>query len=233
MKIRAMFHKKNYLKYISQLDLVRLFQRSFNRADMPIRYSEGFNPHPKFSIANPLSIGIESEVEYIDVELIDDVILEDFIISMNKVLPEDVQIIKAEILEELKSNKLSIDWAFYEIKFLSDNTVDDEIIKERLKTWLENTEVYITKIGNKGKNKVEKKVNIIPLIANANIMNKDNDFHVINSLLKAGENGNLRPFDFIEAFKRDSQLPIDLDSLAIKRIGQFITVDGEICSPMN
>ena len=90
MIIRALFTKKNYLRYISHLDLVRLFHRTFNRSQLQIKYSEGFNPHPKFSIANPLSLGIESEGEYIDIELENDIKIDEFIDRMNKALPQDI-----------------------------------------------------------------------------------------------------------------------------------------------
>ena len=69
----------NYLKYISHLDLMRLFERTFNRIDAPIEYSQGFNPKPKISIASPLSLGIESEEEWMDIELLEKVDQEEFI----------------------------------------------------------------------------------------------------------------------------------------------------------
>lgn len=232
MKIRAVFNKRNYLKYLSHLDLVRLFQRSFNRAQIPVRYSEGFNPHPRFSIANPLSLGIESEEEYIDVELVNDIRAEDFKKSLNEALPEDIQIISAMTLDEGKSNKLSISWAYYEIKFLIDEAVEDDKIKESLEEWLSRAEIFITRMGKKGRKKVPKQVDIIPLIGNVVMKDRNNEFHTITAFLKVGENGNLKPVDFMEAFKRDSQLAIDMDSLEIKRIGQFSEKDGQIYSPL-
>ena len=57
------------MKFISHLDLMRLWQRAFIRAGVPLAYSEGFNPHPRISLAAPLALGITSEAELMDVVL--------------------------------------------------------------------------------------------------------------------------------------------------------------------
>lgn len=100
MILRVRFNKKNYLRYIGHLDLMKLFQRNFSRVGIPIKYSEGFNPKPRLSIANPLSLGIESEEEYMDVDLEDKISVEEFIKKMNSALPKDVQIIDGKYLEK-------------------------------------------------------------------------------------------------------------------------------------
>ena len=61
VKYRLQFSKEGETKYVSHLDLVRLFTRAFKRAELPLAYSEGFNPHPKMSIGLPLSVGVTSE----------------------------------------------------------------------------------------------------------------------------------------------------------------------------
>ena len=58
------FEKKGLIRYISHLDLTRAFHRAFSRAEIPLRFSEGFSPHPKFAFALPLSVGVESECEW-------------------------------------------------------------------------------------------------------------------------------------------------------------------------
>ena len=63
------FEKKGPLRFISHLDLTRLFHRAFLRGGIPLKYSEGFSPHPKFSLALPLSVGTESECEWACVTL--------------------------------------------------------------------------------------------------------------------------------------------------------------------
>jgi radical SAM-linked protein len=215
------------------LDLVRLFHRSFNRSQVPIKYSEGFNPHPKFSIANPLSLGIESEGEYIDVELAKDIKIEDFISRTNKALPEDIQIIKAVEINNEQSISAIIDWAYYEIKFILNKENNIEDLSKDIEKWIKSDEVLITRLKKKGRNKVQIEVNIIPSIGNVVVKDKDeNDFIVINTLLKTGENGNLKPMDFIEAMNRDLSLDMDLESVMIKRLALYAEENGNIYNPL-
>lgn len=66
---RILFEKKGNAVWISHLDLMRVFQRAFKRAKMPLKHSQGFNPRPSVSIALPLSVGVESQCELLDFEL--------------------------------------------------------------------------------------------------------------------------------------------------------------------
>ena len=65
-KLRLLFEKTGRAAYISHLDLMRTMQRAFLRAELPLKYSEGFNPHPQISIALPLSVGTASLCELMD-----------------------------------------------------------------------------------------------------------------------------------------------------------------------
>jgi len=66
---RALFEKNGNAIYLSHLDLMRLFQRAFKRADLPLTHTKGFNPRPSVSIALPLSLGVESHCELLDFDL--------------------------------------------------------------------------------------------------------------------------------------------------------------------
>ena len=66
---RALFEKVGNARYISHLDLMRVFQRAFKRAGLPLTHTQGFNPRPSVSIALPLSLGVESWCELLDFEL--------------------------------------------------------------------------------------------------------------------------------------------------------------------
>lgn len=233
MIIRAVFTKKNYLRYISHLDLVRLFHRTFNRCEIPIKHSEGFNPHPKFSIANPLSLGIESDGEFIDIDLDDEMPIDEFILKMNNALPKDVQIIKAVYLKKDVSVSSIISWAFYEMKFVMNKGLLLEDFTNKIEKWLESDEILITRYRKKGKNKVLKEENIRPSIANIIAKGIDSEgFMEIQALLKTGEEGNLRPLDFIEALNRDLDLNIDMDLVYLNRLALYAEDSGNIYSPL-
>ncbi len=66
-RLRVKFSRGEEVKFISHLDIIRLWQRAFRRADIPLAYSEGFNPHPKISLAAPLPLGVTSEAELMDI----------------------------------------------------------------------------------------------------------------------------------------------------------------------
>ena len=66
---RLIFEKKGRSVWISHLDLMRLFQRAFKRAELPLKHTQGFNPRPSVSIALPLSVGVESRCELLEFEI--------------------------------------------------------------------------------------------------------------------------------------------------------------------
>lgn len=67
--IRLLFEKTGTAVWMSHLDLMRVFQRAFKRAGLPLTHTKGFNPRPSVSIALPLSVGVESKCELLDFDL--------------------------------------------------------------------------------------------------------------------------------------------------------------------
>ncbi len=88
---RFRFAKRGRAAYLSHLDVMRTFQRAFIRAGIRIRHSEGFNPHPKMSIALPLQLGCESICELMDASVLDGP--EDMVSALNCVLPEGIEVL--------------------------------------------------------------------------------------------------------------------------------------------
>lgn len=84
------------MKYISHLDLMRLFNRALRRADLKLKMTEGFNPHPKLSIKRALKLGLESESEEATIVLNEVVAPEDFLGRLQKQLPEGIEIKNVE-----------------------------------------------------------------------------------------------------------------------------------------
>jgi radical SAM-linked protein len=68
MKKRVYFDKYGEMKFISHLDLLRFFERLFNKVEIPVKYSEGFHPRPKMSFGSPISLGTEAYNEIMDFE---------------------------------------------------------------------------------------------------------------------------------------------------------------------
>ena len=91
-KIEFIFAKRKLMKYISHLDLMRLFMRALRRAEIPIKMTEGFNPHPKLSIKRALKLGLESEHEEATVVLKEQIIPEEFKEKLQGQLPQGIEI---------------------------------------------------------------------------------------------------------------------------------------------
>lgn len=231
MILRVRFNKKNYLRYIGHLDLMKLFQRNFSRVGIPIKYSEGFNPKPKLSIANPLSLGIESEEEYMDVDLEDKISVEDFIEKMNNALPKDVQIIDGKYLEKGDSISSLIEWAVYEIRFNILNSIDKNNFEEIIEKWILREAILITRFRKKGRNRIEQEENIKGFIKEIKLKEIQNNSINIEVTIKSGDNGNLRPLDFMEALNRDNNLNMDIDSIMMKRLAMYAEKDGKLYKP--
>lgn len=68
-RLRVRFGRGDEVKYISHLDLMRFWERAIRRSGLSLAYTEGFNPHPRISLAAPLSVGVTSEAELMDVFL--------------------------------------------------------------------------------------------------------------------------------------------------------------------
>ena len=90
MADRLLFSKTGRAKYISHLDLMRTFQRAFARAKIPIKHTEGFNPHPFVSIALPLSVGYSSQCEILEFGLMEGTGREEVPGRLTAAMPEGI-----------------------------------------------------------------------------------------------------------------------------------------------
>lgn len=95
---RIIFAKKGNMKYISHLDLVRLFQRATRRADIPVALSKGFSPRPKIRFKRALKLGVESEAEEAIFQLTSSLSLDDFKNRLQRQLPEGISIKHVEVI---------------------------------------------------------------------------------------------------------------------------------------
>ncbi|MCX5710135.1 MAG: TIGR03936 family radical SAM-associated protein [Candidatus Omnitrophica bacterium] len=91
-KIDFAFSKTGWMKYISHLDLMRLFVRAMRRADLPLKNTEGFSPHPKFSLKRALKLGLESDLEEGSILLKVPVSPQDFKNRLQAQLPEGIRL---------------------------------------------------------------------------------------------------------------------------------------------
>lgn len=95
-KLRVIFSKTGDMRFISHLDLMRLFQRAVRRGGLPVTMSKGFSPHLKISVTRALKLGVESRVEEAVFQMDKDIKPDLFVSGMNSQMPEGVRISSAE-----------------------------------------------------------------------------------------------------------------------------------------
>lgn len=222
MKILCKFTKLGYLKFISHLDLVDLFQRTLFQNKVDVKFSEGFNPHPRMSIAYPLPLGIESNSEYMEIYLNSKIDLKDFLNKMNERLPIGIKIVEAKYDDdESISNKVkSVVYAFKLLNTFYDKNKDIDIAKELDKiNAMDNVE--IERKRKKGKKRIFVKENAKDYLNRLEL--KDN---AIYAYIKMSEQGSLKPalvFDILNNYTDISMDELDID---LERIGLYQDEEG-------
>jgi len=106
-RIRVRYTKTGVMIFLSHLELITLFTRAVKRAGIPVRFSQGFHPHPKFSFATALSVGVESTAEYLDIEIAPGFGADRLRENLNLVLPEGIAV-TAAVSIPAKSPSLSV-----------------------------------------------------------------------------------------------------------------------------
>lgn len=222
MKILCKFTKLGYLKFISHLDLVDLFQRTLFQNKVDVKFSEGFNPHPRMSIAYPLPLGIESNSEYMEIYLNSKIDLKDFLIKMNERLPQGIKIVEAKYDDdESISNKVkSVVYAFKLLNTFYDKNKDIDIAKELDKVNAMDI-VEIERKRKKGKRRIFVKENAKDYLNRLEL--KDD---AIYAYIKMSEQGSLKPalvFDILNNYTNITMDELDID---LERVGLYQDEEG-------
>ena len=187
MRYLAQFRKTGAAVYVSHLDLMRTMQRALRRANVPMCYSNGFNPHPILSFAMASPVGMASHAEYMDVKVEDGADALEITRALIAALPEGLSIVRSRMAEDdypaLMSRVALCDAA---ITFL--NVPDAE---EKWKAFYAQPEVLTEKHSNKG----VRTVDIKPMILTAGMRGD-----VLSVRLRAGSAANLSPTLLAQSF---------------------------------
>lgn len=120
-RLRVRFKRGEEIKFISHLDLIRLWQRALHRARLPLAYSKGFSPHPQISMAMPLAIGVTSEAELADIFLDTPVSPHFFSAALNQQLPPGIEILQVHpISHQQPSLQSQTSFAEYAVTIATD-----------------------------------------------------------------------------------------------------------------
>lgn len=185
-EIRLRFSKTGQAKYISHLDTNRVFSRAISRSKLHIWYTEGFNPHAYMSFSLPLSLGVESLCENVDIRLLDEISNDEVMQRMNDALPLGIRVV--DVYDDfMDSGDIAYSDYVYKIEF-----DDNDLALDRIKSVLDGDTIMALKKGKQGKRRVFKETDIKAFIVKYNVSIRDNNV-VINTRLLAGPKKNLNP----------------------------------------
>ena len=228
--IRVKYKKEDEMIFISHLDLQRLLQRAFRRAKINLSYSEGFNPHPKMSYGNALALGVESQGEYVDIEIEDDIEVKEFLERINEQLPDGIKFVKGQEIDP-KTPSLSSIIVYGEYIFNIDLEVplSKEFVKSRVLNFVKSKEIIISKKNKKGK-KVE--VDIRPMIRNFDLVSLDDNRVTFVSTIATGSKANLNINILIPQILDMLNLDMDPREVGVLRRDLYKVEDGQLVTPL-
>ena len=228
--IRVKYKKEDEMIFISHLDLQRLLQRAFRRAKINLSYSEGFNPHPKMSYGNALALGVESQGEYVDIEIEDDIEVKEFLERINEQLPDGIKFVKGQEIDP-KTPSLSSIIVYGEYIFNIDLEVplSKEFVKSRVLNFVKSKEIIITKKNKKGK-KVE--VDIRPMIRNFDLVSIDDNRVTFVSTIATGSKAHLNINILIPQILDMLNLDMDPREVGVLRRDLYKVEDGQLVTPL-
>jgi len=194
MIYRLKFEKREEVKYIGHLDMMRTFTRCIKKTNLPIKFSSGFNPRVQIAFALPLAVGVTSESEYMDLELNGEPEAAEVLKELKKVMPEGFKMLTCEKLDKPKSLMSLVTEAIYEVNVLVNledihdtiSKVNEEFNKEKL---------LVTK---QSKNGQEEEVDIKPLIIDYKVEEITYNSFCVTVHSFAGSKKNLNPNFIIE-----------------------------------
>lgn len=188
--LRFRFIKRGSLQYISHLDLVRTMNKVIVRAKLPLWYTEGFNPKPKMIFAAPLSIGTESECEFMDIRMCEYIDPAEAMARINANVTDEMQIVEAYYPD---SKFADLKWMSYRIS-ISPAELDPGIV-DKCNEMLSLDTIEVLKKNS------EQTINIRPLIKSTTTVLEGNSI-VINALLSADPSSFLNP-EYVVKYLKD------------------------------
>ena len=218
------FQKAGYVKYTSHLDLLRIFKRSFKKSGLALRYSQGFNPHPKMGFAQPLSLGYSSLCELIEFETVADHEPSEILKKMQEALPEGLEPVSCHRFDQnIKSLAGEADSAVYTVWIPVPLQEADEWTREKAEamaeSYLDQTEITAMKRQKKTKKlaPVDIRKQIRSLHADVSESADHEKTLELTMLLDCGSTSNLSPELVLTTFCKFADLPAERYQVEIER----------------
>lgn len=185
------YSRDDRVKYISHLDFVRLFHRTIRRTGMNFMFSQGFNPHPIMTVAQPLSVGVTSDCEYMKVGFDGNFSEDEVVNTINNSFPPGYKILAAKKVEGKEIDITRIDRAVYTVEVEYEGEADTDKL-------LRNKELKVMKKSKSG----IKESDIRPYIFSLNKTGDENGVLTLRMCISIGSVYNLKPQSVIDAMEK-------------------------------
>lgn len=187
--LRVFFSKTGLIRYTSHLDTVRTLTRALRRSELPVWYTQGFNPHPYLAFPLPIALGYESVCESLDIRLVRELEPGEAVVRLNAALPAGFRVFRAAPPEMEPS---AIAWADYDIALKGYRDVPEA--KKALLGFAGREAIPVVKKTKKG----ERELDLRPLFT---VLEAEAEGGVLRLRLRlaSGNTLNINPTLFLEA----------------------------------
>lgn len=231
MRVRIKYAKPNAGRFLSHLDLMHAWERAIRRTEVPLAFSQGYNPHPKIAFGSALSVGTTSDGEYMDVELAQDIDVSVWAEQLAQALPPALALVEMAAIGDRSAALMAIiDRARYQVTAVLAQPLTDEALASVIETFLAKAEIKVLRFKKNSRDK--KEVDIRQGIFDLNgVCLGENKRIRLEMVLKTGSEGNVRPDEAVLGMMQ-AGLPVVEEIERIHRVGLYVAQDGKLCSPM-
>jgi len=207
-RIRFRFARGKELCYLSHLDMLRLFQRAMRRAALPLAFTQGFSPRPRFSLAAPLPVGATAAKEYGEVDLAEPLEPVSFLRRLGEQLPAGLALTGAVTVPPgAPSLAAEVYAALYHAFWREEGTAPPaEALQEALDRLLAQRQIMVRRPGRKGQAGEQ---DIRPFIFSAGLLPPGENGLALRLLLQVGSKGGLAPFRLLEQLLPEAKEPAE------------------------
>lgn len=217
-RMRITFCKGGAARYTSHLDLARALERALNRAGLPVAYTQGFNRHPRLSLAAALPLGYTSDAEVADVWLVEEVQPEAFRERLQQAMPPGIALKDARsVALSEPSLQQQMAESVYEVRFL--DPVEEVALRSGVAGLLAAESIPHERA--RAKNNKPQIIDLRPLILEVQVLSISNDspyllLHLVQTATRTG-----RPDDVLAALGYDP-LDVHVHRIALRFAGSTI-----------
>lgn len=219
MILRFVYTKTEYMKFLGHLELMRFFERAFRRLNLPLQFTEGFNPHPKMTFGGPLSVGVGSLYEVMEVEIDHPINYDDFIVRFNASAPKGLSLVSYAVVGKSQSLMSALRLATYQVTITRSEGSKPYDLHHLFNA---QPEIILRK-KNKKNRWVDK--DLKPFVQALALVSADREKEVYNIAVYSSSDGSAKPSEVVALLIGDRE-DFDVDAVEILRTGLFYEDEG-------